>query len=320
MKTKVLTAIERYDMLHEGDNVAVGLSGGADSCALVMALLENRETLGITVRACHINHNLRGAESDGDEQFVRGLCERLGVPLEVFSVDVRGAAQKHESLEEIARKLRYDRFGELAARGYKIATAHTANDNAETVLMNMIRGTGTKGLAGIPPVREAFIRPLIFCTRTDTETYCREHGIEFVTDSSNLSDDYTRNRVRHNVIPMLESFNPSFIAAVTRMTGAVNDDTDFIESYARKCAEECAYKHGHDSRKLKELHPAVRFRIISWVLKDAGVEPTKLRADQCTEIIMRGIGKVNLCKDTFAYVRKKVFYIGTEVQNYRPRS
>ena len=322
MKNRVLTAVERYGMLSEGDTAVVGLSGGADSCALLIMLLELKDELGINVRACHINHNLRGEESDGDERFVRELCERLNVRLDVFSVDVHGAAGRHESLEETARKLRYERFGELTAQGtgVKIATAHTANDNAETVLMNIIRGTGTKGLAGIPPVRETFIRPLILCTREQTESCCREHGLEFVTDSTNLSDDYTRNRLRHNVIPLLEGFNPSFIAAVTRMTEAVGDDSDFLESYAAECAAKCIYKHGYDSRLLKELHPAVRFRIISRVLKENGVEPTKLRADQCTEIIMRGMGKVNLCKNKFAYVRKKVFYVAEEIQEYRPRS
>lgn len=319
MRTKTLEAVRKYGMLAPGDTVVVGTSGGADSCALLLVLNELRGELGITVRACHINHNLRGEESDGDEKFVRGLCKEREIPLDVFPIDVRGAVRKHESLEETARRLRYEVFDGICAGGAKLATAHTANDNAETVLMNMIRGTGTKGLAGIPPVRGSFIRPIIFCTRADTEAYCRENGIEFVTDSSNLSDDYTRNRIRHRIIPALEEFNPSFVAAVTRMTEAVGDDAEFLDRYAAEFAEKCTLGVGYDSRKLKELAPALRFRIIAAELKKNGVEPSKLRVEQCTQIIENGMGKVNLCKNKFALVRKKVFFVKTELQNYRER-
>ena len=320
METKVRYAIEKYGMLKEGDTAVVGLSGGADSCALLLALLALKDSLGINIEACHINHNLRGEESDGDELFVRTLCAERGVPLTVFSIDVRGAAQKHESTEETARKLRYEKFAEMCRNGSKLATAHTASDNAETVLMNMIRGTGTKGLAGIPPVRDMFIRPVIFCTREDTEEYCRQNGIEFVTDSSNLSDDYTRNRIRHKLIPLLEEFNPSFIAAVTRMTEAVGDDSAFLDEYSEQAAQKCVLKNGYDSRKLKELAPAILFRIIARELKDNGVEPTRLRVGQCSHIIEKGMGKVNLCKNKFALVRKKIFYVDTQIQHYRERS
>ena len=317
MENKIAAAVQRYDMFAPGDRVTVGLSGGADSCALLLGLLALKDRFGITVSACHINHCLRGEESDGDERFVRELCESREVPLEVFRVDVRSAAVKHESLEETARRLRYGCFDGITAGGSKIATAHTANDSAETVLMNMIRGTGTKGLAGIPPVRDMFVRPLIFCTREDTEEYCRQNGINFVTDSSNLSDDYTRNRIRHKVLPLLSEFNPSVIAALSRMTEAVGDDAAFLDAYAAECAEKCVFGAGYDSRKLKELPNAVKARIIAAELKKNGVEPTKLRIDQCAEIIGKGMGKVNLCKDRFALVRKKVFFVKTEIQNYR---
>lgn len=321
MKTPVTEAITRYRMLDGCRNVTVGISGGADSCALLHILWELREELDITLTACHVNHRLRGAESDRDEAFVRELCGRLEVPLEVYGVDVRAAAGKHESIEEAARRLRYGCFEDVCGKyNSLLATAHTANDNAETVLMNMIRGTGTKGLAGIPPVRGNMIRPLILCTREQTEAYCREKGIAFVTDSTNLEDDCTRNRIRHNVMPLLREFNPSFIGAVTRMTEAVRSDEDFIGEYALKCAEECRTEGGLDSRKLKELHPAVRFRIIAGVLKENGIEPSKLRVSQCEELIFRGMGRVNLCKDRFAYVRKKVFFVRNEYQQYKNRT
>lgn len=321
MKTRVAEAIAKYRMLEGCADVTVGLSGGADSCALLGVLCELREETGVRVSACHVNHNLRGAESDRDEEFVRGLCERFEVPLEVFSVDVRSAAGKHESIEEAARRLRYECFGKARERfGSRLATAHTANDSAETVLMNMIRGTGTKGLAGIPPVRGDIIRPLIFCTREQTENYCRDHGIDYVTDSTNLEDDCTRNRIRHNVVPLLREFNPSFLGAMTRMTEAVGDDEAFLSEYAAKCAEEARVEGGYDSRRLKALHPAILFRVIAAELKAHGIEPSKLRVSQCAELISNGMGRVNLCKDRFAYVRKKVFFIRTEYQSYRGRT
>ncbi len=321
MKTRVGDAIEKFGMLTDCRSVTAGLSGGADSCALLGSLYELREELGIDLSACHINHCLRGAESDRDEMFARELCDKLSVPLEVYRIDVRGAVGKHESIEQAARRLRYECFGKAREKfGSVIATAHTANDSAETVLMNMIRGTGTKGLAGIPPAREGMIRPLILCTREQTEAYCRENGIDFVTDSTNLEDDCTRNRIRHNVLPLMKEFNPSFISAVSRMTEAVGKDEDFISGYAAKAAADCRTDGGFDSRRLGELHPAVRFRIIAAELKEHGVEPSELRVSQCEEIIFKGMGRVNLCKDRFAYVRKKVFFVKNEFQAYRNRT
>ncbi len=321
MKIRVTEALTSFGMLEACRSVTVGLSGGADSCALLGTLYSLREELGIELSACHINHSLRGAESDRDEMFARELCDKLGVPAEVYRIDVRSAVGKHESIEQAARRLRYECFEKARERfGSVIATAHTANDNAETVLMNMIRGTGTKGLAGIPPVRDGMIRPLILCTREQTEDYCRKNGIEYVTDSTNLEDDCTRNRIRHNVLPLLKEFNPSFIAAVSRMTRAVGEDEDFMAQYAAEYAEKARTEGGYDSRRLKELHPAVRFRIIAAVLKENGIEPSALRISQCEELIFRGMGRVNLCKDRFAYVRKKVFFVKTEYQEYKNRT
>ena len=321
MTIPVNEALERFGMLEGCRNITVGLSGGADSCALLHSLHSLREELGITLSACHINHCLRGAESDRDEKFARKFCESLGVPAEVYRIDVKAAVGKHESLEQAARRLRYECFEKARERfGSVIATAHTANDSAETVLMNMIRGTGTKGLAGIPPVRDGMIRPLILCTREQTEEYCRKNGIEYVTDSTNLADDCTRNRIRHNVLPLLKEFNPSFIGAVSRMTEAVGEDEDFLSGYAEKCAEDARVEGGYDSRKLKDLHPAIRFRIIAAELKANGIEPSKLRVSQCEELIFRGMGRVNLCRDRFAYVRKKVFFVKTEYQQYKNRT
>lgn len=321
MDNKIRETLRRYDMLKKGDTVVVGLSGGADSVALLHVLLSLRAEYDLAVIACHINHNLRGAESDRDEEFVKKLCEGLKVPLVAVSINVKDSSSPHESLEERARKLRYKEFERICReKSGKLATAHTASDNAETVLINMLRGTGTKGLMGIPPVRDYIIRPLIRCSREEIEDYCQKNSLTFVTDSSNLTDDYTRNKIRHNIIPLLKEINPSFIGAVARMTAIVGDDTEFLEEQAAKMAKECLTEGKYDSKALKALPKAIKCRIIASALKEKGVEPSTLRISQCEELIERGMGKVNLCKDRFAYVRKKKFYIAEEIQKYRNKT
>lgn len=321
MESKVIDTVKRYNMLSEGDNVIVAVSGGADSIALLSSLFRLREKLGITVYACHINHNLRDEESLRDENFVRSFCEERNIPLRVYSIDVKSNVQKHEGIEERARKMRYSCFEELCReKNAKLATAHTASDNAETVFINILRGTGTKGLCGIPPIRGNIIRPLIRCTREDIERFCRENELGYVTDSSNLSDDYTRNKLRHHLIPLLKEFNPSLFEGISRMTSAVYDDNAYLEQVSQKAKVECAVENGYSALILCELERPILSRVISSVLSDNGIEPSALRINECTEIIMKKQGKINLCRNKFAVVRKKVFRIEYEEQKYRHKS
>lgn len=319
MENKIHSVIARYDMLSHGDTVIVGTSGGADSMALLHWLFRHSEELGIAVHACHINHNLRGEESLRDERFVRDFCEKLNIPLTVYSIEVR--TDKHESVEERARKMRYKCFDELCSQfNAKLATAHTASDNAETVLINILRGTGTKGLGGIPPVRGKIIRPLLHCTREDTESYCSVHGIKYVTDSTNLSEEYTRNKLRLKIIPQLKEFNPSFIDGISRMTEAVCEDNAFLEQLAARAKCDCSDENGFNCEKLRALSRAVLSRVISSVLSENGVEPSALRINECSRIIESGHGKINLCRDKFAVAKKNSFRIITLLQNYRNKS
>ena len=319
MVNKIAEAVSRYGMLEKGGSVIAAVSGGADSIALLHALFSMRNELGITVFACHINHNLRGAESMRDEQFVRDFCEKNEIPLTVYSIDIK--AEKHESVEEKARKMRYECFERLCSElNAKLATAHTASDNAETVFINILRGTGTKGLGGIPPVRGNIIRPLIRCTREDIEKYCKENGLQYVTDSTNLSDDYTRNKLRHRLIPLLQEFNPSLFEAVSRMTSAVYDDNALLDEIAAKAKENARTENGFSCEKLTELKRPVLCRVISSVLSENGIEPSALRINECAEIIIAKKGKINLCRNKFALVRKKIFRISYEEQNYRHKS
>lgn len=319
MEDKIRELLARYDMLKSDDNVVAAVSGGADSMALLNALYNLRDELGITLYACHINHNLRGAESLRDEQFVRKFCRERGIELTVYSVEIK--PDKHESVEERARKTRYECFESLCTGlNAKLATAHTASDNAETVLINLLRGTGTKGLGGIPPIRGKIIRPLLRCTREDTERYCSEHEIHYVTDSTNLSDEYTRNKLRLKIIPQLKEFNPSLIEGISRMTEAVTDDNILLDSLAEKAKSDCSADGGYSCEKLRALHRAILSRVISAILSENGIEPSALRINECSRIIGVGKGKINLSRNRFALVKKDYFKIQTIIQNYRNKS
>ncbi len=318
---KVLQAVSEYNMLKPKNKVIVGLSGGADSVTLLHCLNSLKETLDIELYACHINHNLRGEDSDSDQKFAESLCQNLDIPLRAFSVDVKGMLQKHQSTEEIARKLRYEKFSEYAEEiGARVATAHNACDNTETVLLNLIRGTGLKGLCGIPPVRERFIRPLIYCTREEIEEYIKANSLEYVTDKTNFSTDYTRNKVRLQLMPLLLEMNPSFHRGVSRTVTALRRDSDFIEGMAVEALdnarlEDCVYS----SEKLARLDAPVFSRAVSLMLWEKQVEPSALRINGFMEIIRSGKGKINLEKNKFAVVKKGRAEVQIIEQKYRKR-
>lgn len=318
---KILQAVKEYNMLKPKDKVIVGLSGGADSVTLLHCLVSLKETLDIELYACHINHNLRGGDSDSDQKFAESLCQSLNIPLRVFSVNVKGAAQKHQSTEEIARKLRYEKFSEYAEDvGAKVATAHNACDNSETVLLNLIRGTGLKGLCGIPPVRERFIRPLIYCTREEIEKYIKENSLKYVTDKTNFSTDYTRNKVRLQLMPLLLEMNPSFHRGVSRTVSALRKDSDFLEEMAVKALDSAGLEEGvYSSEKLAGLDAPVFSRAVSLMLWEKQVEPSALRINGFMEIIKDGRGKINLEKNKFAVVRKGRAEVQIIEQKYRER-
>ena len=233
MKNIILKAQSSFILFSKGDIVTVALSGGADSVALLHSLFSLENELGITVNAAHLNHSIRGEEADRDEKFVKDFCESLGITLFCEKLDVpQYASDNHISLELAARELRYG-FLNRVAKG-KIATAHTASDNLETLIFNLTRGTALKGLCGIPPKRDNIIRPIILCSREDVEAYCKKNNLSYVTDSTNLSDDYSRNKIRHKVIPVLKELNSSVEYSAMRACASLNEDNNFLEEYSQK--------------------------------------------------------------------------------------
>lgn len=228
MEEKILKAIENFGMLDDVTDITVALSGGADSMCLLHSLLAIKDKFSLNITAAHLNHMIRGDEALRDEEFVVKQCENLNVKLFVERVNVPQYAKENKiSIELAARRLRYE-FFERNVRGV-VATAHTASDNVETVILNLTRGTSLKGLCGIPPKRDNFIRPLIYCTRSDIEDYCQSNNIDFVTDSSNLSDEYTRNNIRHNIVPILKQINPAVEENIVKMCDNLREDFSSLE-------------------------------------------------------------------------------------------
>ena len=233
MTCNVLSAIRKYNMIEKGDVIVVGFSGGADSVCLLHFLSIVKDDYDIVLKAVHVNHNIRGEEAERDENFAREFCQKLGVEVISFSVDVPSLAEERGfSEEECGREVRYDCFRKVKCN--KIAVAHTLSDSAETLIFNLTRGTGIKGLCGINPVRDNIIRPLIYCSRQDIENYCKKHSLSYVTDSTNLSNDYTRNKIRNEVIPVLKSINPSFEKSISRLINNAENENAFMEQTARK--------------------------------------------------------------------------------------
>ena len=271
MKEALLTFSKRLEYLgidriiNDADLVLVAFSGGADSSLLLHLLAHYLKDSRVSLAACHLNHLIRGEEAFRDERFAEETAKKLGVPFYSKRVDIPALCKDGGSVEETARRERYAFFDEIAERSGKntvIATAHNADDNLETVLFNLVRGTGIAGLCGIPPVREGkYVRPLIFYSSAEIRSLADVLNIPYVTDSTNLETDYTRNKLRHLVIPYLRELNPSAERSVMRMCEGLREDDDFINACALGFLEENG--NGTIQRdSLRALHGAVLARVL----------------------------------------------------------
>ena len=234
--------IRKHGMIEKGDVVIAGVSGGADSVCLLFILCRLQKKMGFEVKACHVNHGIRGEAADADEAYVRKLCGQLGVACRFFHENVELIARKRkQSSEEAGRAVRREAFDIMCREdgGTKIATAHHRDDNAETMLLNIARGTGLKGLCGIRPVQGRLIRPLLYLDRDQIENFLMDQGIAWCTDATNEEDVYTRNRIRHNILPALKSqVNEGVVRHLDELSAQAREVWEYLEK-----GTEAAWKH-----------------------------------------------------------------------------
>ena len=267
---KIRKTVDSFGMLSPGDVVVAGVSGGSDSMALLFALWDLREFYPDTdVVVSHVNHGLRGAESDEDAEFVREAARQLDFSFECVRVDTETFRKKRGlSLEDAARELRYSFFNDILAKhsAHKIATAHTLNDQAETVIMRLIRGSGSQGLAGIRPSVGSIIRPLINVTKLEAREYLQSKGVSWREDSTNRSDEFLRNRIRNELVPLLENYNPAVEQVLSRVAAVCAAEADFISAEGEKRFGKIArVVEGDvlgDTEKLLREPPAIRFSVM----------------------------------------------------------
>ena len=239
---KVLETIKKYKMIENGDKVVIGVSGGPDSMSLLNCLYSLKDKLKIEIYVAHINHMIR-AEADEETEYVKEFCSRKGIEFFCKKIDVEKEAKSLKiGTEEAGRNVRYEFFEEVAQRvgASKIATAHNSNDNAETILMNLLRGTSVSGLKGIEKVRDGkFIRPIIECSRHEVEEYCEKENLNPKYDKSNAENIYTRNKVRNLLIPFIQKeFNPNILEGINRLSNLAAEQESFLNSIAQKEYEE----------------------------------------------------------------------------------
>ena len=265
MINKIIRFADDLNMFPEAGIVLACVSGGADSMCLLYALLEISRTRGFEVSVAHYNHQLRGGESERDESFVKKRCEYLGVAFYSERGDVRNYALQHKiGIEQAARVLRYAFFYAIAEKvnAARIATAHTADDNTETVIMNIARGAGAAGLSGIPPVRDSIIRPMLRVSRTDVLRFAEERDIPFISDSTNELDIYTRNKIRHSIIPVLSGINPQLNEAAAATAELARADEEYLSGLADEFISGNLMRGSVDAAALTSLPPAISGRVV----------------------------------------------------------
>ena len=299
-------------LIKSGQTVAVALSGGKDSVFLLSMLLAKQEELNITVKAVHVEHGIR-KESYKDAEFVKNYCEKLAVPLKIFNVDaVSFSNENHLSLEEGARLLRYQIFNDLIASKYAdvIATAHHKNDSVETVLFNLFRGSGLKGVKGISKTNGNIIRPILNVKRLEIDNYVKEHNLPFVTDQTNFSNEYSRNYIRNEVLPVIENRFDSFIDNVYKFSCIAKEEDEFLDDLARKSLT----KKGEKLYLSLEVPPVLFRRAVFIALKELTVYKNyeQVHAENVLSLVnLQSGSKITLPKNVVAVREhdKVVFYI-----------
>lgn len=282
---KVKKYITENSLVSKDETILVGFSGGADS----MCLLHILKTLSYKVSAIHINHGIRGIEAERDQKAAEEFCKYLSIPFYLAKTNIPEIAKREGVSEETAgRNERYRFFNDFSVKYNidKIATAHNKNDNAETLIMHILRGTGPNGLAGIPVKRDNIIRPLLCCSRDEIEHYCKIHNLPYVTDSTNFQTEYMRNKVRHNILPLLTEYNPNILNSVINLSEMMSADKDYFNGIIKNIIGNNTQL---DIRKLKNLDKAILFRAVTKIADNAGISYEYSHIKNVVDIIMSNI-------------------------------
>jgi len=334
LEEKVINTINKYELIKNGDNIVVGVSGGPDSMTLLnmLLVLRNNKKFDFNIVVAHVNHAIR-KEADEETKYVSDFCKKNNIDCFVKKEKVEDLAKKNKiGTEEAGRKLRYDFFYEIAKKvnANKIATAHTANDNAETVLMNIIRGASTSGLKGIEPIRDnLFIRPLIECTRNEIEEYCNENSLNPKYDKTNKENIYTRNKVRNLLIPYIEKeYNPQIVSSLNRLSKLALEENNFLNKLTKNTYEKIKIDEALGNKLIEGKNTIIislkEFNKLDLVIKNRLVLYTinkllgtakdieKIHIEDIIKLCQKGIGNKFLIpnKNIKIFVNKgKIFFI-----------
>lgn len=325
LKEEVLKTIKKYNLINEGDKIVIGVSGGPDSICLLHVLNSLKEELKIKLYVAHINHMIREV-ADSETEYVQNFCKDLGIECFVKKMDIiKLAKEEKKGTEETGREVRYNFFNEILEKTHsnKIATAHNSNDKAETVILNMLRGSGVSGLKGIEATRDnKYIRPLIETGRLEIEKYCNENNLNPKYDESNNENIYSRNKVRNEVIPYIKKeFNPNIIKTINRLSEVATEENEYMQKITKQEYENISKTQSDtiilDLKRFNNLELVIKRRIILYTINEAihttnGIE--KVNIDDIIKLCNNNIGNKYLTpiKEIKVYVKKgKIYFIKT---------
>lgn len=326
LQDKVLKTIQKYNLIQSGDSIVIGVSGGPDSMTLLNVLINLKQKLGISkIVVATVNHMIR-EEAEEETKFVENFCESHGIEFYLKKVDVQEEAKSKKISTELAgRNARYDFFEEVLKKtgSNKIATAHNLNDNAETVLMNLLRGSGVSGLKGIEKIRDGkFIRPIIECKRSEIEQYCLENKLNPRYDKTNNENTYTRNKIRNMLIPYIEeNFNPNIVDSLNRLSTIATKEDEYIHKIVENSfknimitADISKKEIILDLKKFNELDEVIKSRLILYTISEIlgtsqGIE--KIHIEDIIKLCGNNIGNKYLMpnKNIKIFIKKgKIFF------------
>lgn len=302
MNNKVLKTVEKYNMLSKGDRVLIGVSGGADSIALLEFFVSVKEKYDLDICVAHIEHGIRGEDSVNDAEFVENYCKKLGVKFYLKTIDAPNLAKKAKmGVEEYSRMARYDFFNTIECD--KIATAHNLTDNIETLLFRLARGTGLKGACSIPAVRGKIIRPFIEVSSSEIRKWCNDNNIPYRVDCTNSDSAYSRNLIRLEILPLFEKLNANYQDNIDDFISDVNEDYSFIDNYVKSIYPKIVKDNEIDLPKLNELDLPIKKRILIVFFNENGYSLNRIHLQSVIDITLKS-GKSQIKENVFAISAK----------------